>query len=128
MKKTIATILQARMDKCTNEQFWAVATLSGMNGFVLIQLDIFVIVIPNWVLIFFITLVTTYGVWFIIQRHQRYYFLRRELAYLLKKEKGIPRFLRKAPIKNSLNKFSGVVFYTGWVISIWAFTMIAILK
>ena len=35
MKETILQLLQQRMDKCTTEQFWAVAMVTGLDAFVL---------------------------------------------------------------------------------------------
>jgi hypothetical protein len=37
MKNTIVPILQQRMDKCTNEQFWATGAIIGLNAFLLSQ-------------------------------------------------------------------------------------------
>lgn len=113
------------MDKCTNEQFWAVATLSGMNGFALAQHKKLLGLVPVWALLAFVTIATAYGVWFIIGRHRTYYFYRKELANLLQDENVAPEFLKKVPPAWRPNTLSGVVFYIGWVVSLWLFTFLA---
>lgn len=107
------------MDKCTNEQFWAVATISGMDGFALTEGKTLIATLPNWALAFLVSVATAYAVWFVIQRHQGYYFYRSQLVALLTDEKDVPSFLRTPPRSKS-NILSGVTFYVGWVIGLWS--------
>lgn len=118
LKKTLIDLLQKRMDKCTNEQFWAVATLSALDAFVLTHHKLLLTTVALWVPMLLITVPATYACWFIVQRHRGYYFYRHHLSELLKDEQGIPCFL-VAPRRSRINTFSGVAFYVGIVLSFW---------
>lgn len=126
MKDSIVTLLQDRMGKCTTEQFWAVATISGMNAFVVTEKDKLIAIAPLWLTVLIITLATAYGCWFTVQRHMKYYFYRKELATYLKDEKHIPGFLKHVPAQHSYNTLSGVSFYIGWMIILWIMNMLAL--
>jgi hypothetical protein len=127
VKETIITIMQQRMDKTTTEQYWAVATLSGMDAFVLSQLTDLKQIISGKVLLLVVSIATGYGVWFVIQRHVGYYFLRSQLVELLRAEPEAPAFLRRGPTRKS-NTWSGVVFYVGWMALLWGVVAAAIAK
>jgi lysylphosphatidylglycerol synthetase-like protein (DUF2156 family) len=111
MKSVIVPLLQQRMDKCTTEQFWAVAALLAADGFIVDKRAVLVAALPRWLLLVFVTVAGAYGVWFIVQRHIGYYRYRDDLAVLLAPEKDVPEFLRHEPRPHSLNRFSGVTFY-----------------
>ena len=58
MKETYATILFERMNKCTTEQFWAVATVSGAHAFAMLQAPSLLAVLPRWLVILALALGT----------------------------------------------------------------------
>jgi hypothetical protein len=114
--------LQARMDKCTNEQFWVVTTILAINA-VFLNSD-FIDKIEGgkgWLVITLLLWISIYGVWFVIKRHHSYYLYRGEFATIVKsiEEKvGVDKhsLLSKKPYKYSLNTLSGIIFYVTLII------------
>jgi hypothetical protein len=105
------------MDKCTNEQFWAVASLTAADGFVITSHKDILERTPSWLVLTAITVATIYGIWFVIQRHFGYYRNRKAMASLLTHERDVPEFLKREPNLCSLNSLSGVVFFVGWIVA-----------
>ncbi|SRR6266404_2545289 len=66
-----ANLKQTQKDKCTTEQFWAVATVLGINAFLLTQRSDLTFV-PQWVVIVHSALVSFYGAWFVTDRAVAY--------------------------------------------------------
>lgn len=126
MKETIVIILQQRMDKCTSEQFWAVALLTGIHAFIISQRENLAATFPDWIIISVISIVTLYGIWFIIHRHISFYSLRDRMVEILKEEKDIPESLKKCPSKWRWPQLSGVLFYAGWSLIIWLGNLISL--
>src|SRR5437764_14677141 len=102
MKSVIVPILQQRMDKCTSEQFWAVAALLAADAFVVDKRSVLLAAFPRWALLLFVCAATAYAIWFIIQRHVGYYRYRDDLAVLLAHEQDVPEFLQHEPRRHSL--------------------------
>lgn len=127
MKEAIANVLQQWMDKCTSEQFWAVATLTGFNAFIISQKEDILAALPSWGVLVAVGLATAWGLYYIIHRHVAYYFLRGELVELLKNEHGIPVFLKTRPNKWRASSLTGVIFYAGWVLVLGAGGFVAYL-
>lgn len=126
--------LQARMDKCTNEQFWVVTTILALNAVFLSsdfirELEVY----KGWLIISLLLLISIYGVWFVIKRHISFYLYRREFADIFKeiddqfKSDNIS-ILSKKPKRNSINTLSGVIFYTALIILSSIVTIIFILS
>lgn len=116
MKNTIASLLQTRMDKCTAEQFWAVATLTAADSFFISQSRGALASIPRCFLLFAVAAATIYGIWFVIGRHRAYYKNRLSLASLLSDEKDAPDWLKRPPNLSTRNSLSGVLFYVGCLV------------
>ena len=116
MKDTLIILLQQRMDKCTTEQFWAVASLTTADGFVINCWSQITESVPAWMILGAITWATMYGAIFIISRHIAYYHNRRELARLLADVDIAPANLKRMPSLRSYNSLSGVVFYVSWIL------------
>jgi hypothetical protein len=117
MKEALIALLQQRMDKCTNEQFWAVASLTAADGFVISSWKQITASIPAWCILLAITCATIYGCCFIVGRHFAYYHSRGELARMLHDVDLAPKNLRRVPDSMSFNSLSGVVFYVGWIVA-----------
>jgi hypothetical protein len=62
---------QIRKDKCTTEQFWAVATILGVNAFLLIQ-QANLTFAAHWVIILHSAFISFYATWFVIDRAKAY--------------------------------------------------------
>jgi len=62
-------LYQARMDKCTTEQFWVVVLLGSMNAFIIVQREVLRQAIGVPALVFVVACATIYGVAFVISRH-----------------------------------------------------------
>jgi hypothetical protein len=116
MKDIIIPLLQQRMDKCTNEQFWAVAVLSAADAFFISEGQGRLAAIPTWLALAMLTLGTAYGVLFIIDRHRAYYRNRDAMAKLLEGEPDVPDFMRGPSKLRTFTALSGVSFYVGCVI------------
>jgi hypothetical protein len=117
MKDTIIQLLQQRMDKCTNEQFWAVASLTAADGFVVSSHKDIAEITPAWLVLTAISAAAIYGIWFVIQRHFAYYRNRRAMVTLLAHEHDAPDFLKRKSSPCSANSLSGVAFFVGWILA-----------
>jgi hypothetical protein len=62
---------QIKKDKCTTEQFWAVATILGVNAFLLTQQASFTFA-AHWVIIVHSAFISFYAMWFVIDRAKTY--------------------------------------------------------
>ena len=93
MKNTIVAILQQRMDKCTNEQFWATGAIIGLNAFLLSQNKTICLFFSSWAILAVSTVICIYGIFYVRNRHDDYYTIREAMAKLLRKEKNIPVFM-----------------------------------
>lgn len=127
VKTTLVTLFQSRMDKCTTEQFWAVATLTGMDGAVLLQRHDIQGVAPAALLALLVAAANLYAVALVVSRHLIYCFYRRELAALLRDEPEVPRCLTRPLSPWSPSSLSGVVFYGGWIAALGAIATLALL-
>lgn len=124
MKKTLIVVLQQRMDKCTSEQFWACTTLTGLNGFLLLQGDLVLTFPPGmWWVCSLLVILTGYAIFFIIHRHISYYKLQNCFISLLEEEKALPELFTTPDQQTVLQRFlrsilalSGVMFYVFWVL------------
>ena len=117
------SLLQQRMDKCTTEQFWAVASLTTLHGVLLLQhgdlppgLSAVLVVLAS-------TIATAHGVFFVVHRHRAYYTMRSAQAALLRDYPEAPEFLRSAPAPWKGAALTGVVFYVAWIVGGWLATM-----
>lgn len=124
LKDTFADILHVRMQKCTSEQFWAVATVSGMQAFAMLESPRLLEILLRWLIIFALTLVTAYAVSYIFHRHVVYY-RRRQLVALIADEEQVPPELQTCRSPWSPRALMGCGFYAGWLILLWAMNIIA---
>ena len=111
MKEAVASILVQRMDGCARDQFWAVAAISGLNGFVVVQGQELLALVPRYFLILAVVFPGCYAVYYIIHRHCSYYAYRADLAKLIPDEDWVPRWMVCAPKASSKKTFLGSVFY-----------------
>ena len=116
MKDTILSILQQRMDKCTNEQFWAVASLTAIDGFFISERADSRFAFSDYWSIVTVVFSALYGVWFVWRRHWGYYDYRDDMAKLLKNEKEAPEFMKMTSKRWTLGALSGVVFYIVFIL------------
>ena len=129
MKQAMVNLLQQWADKCTTEQFWAVAALTGMNAFVIAQKKDLLDASPAWGIIAVVAILTIYGTWYVVHRHISYQFFRVELAKLLHDETEVPTFLKESPpLWKGFGALSGVVFYVLWIVSLGILSVIAVLR
>ena len=118
MKATMISILQQRMDKCTTEQFWAVAILTATDVFIVTQAQNPAAKVPYCALLTAITIATVWGVFFIWERHCGWFRNRVDLASLLQNEADLPERLKRFPKFWSFKSLVfGVGFYIAWVLS-----------
>ncbi|MHC4298822.1 MAG: hypothetical protein ACYS7Y_16210 [Planctomycetota bacterium] len=116
MRKTVVSILQQRMDKCTSEQFWIVAAITGMDAFLLSQRSTITAYINTVAILAVLAIVTVYGVLFVVHRHKAYYDNRDLMQTLLKNESDVPDSMKFEVNAWSLSELTGVTFYASWVL------------
>jgi hypothetical protein len=128
MKKTLVSVLQQRMDKCTSEQFWASSTLTAVNGFLILEKDQFLAVVPAWLILTALAIATGYGVFFIIHRHVAYFSIQNSLIDLLQGEKEIPEVFREKVSPWHISMLTGVTFYVSWIVALTSFNFLNMIK
>lgn len=116
MKEAIASILVQRMDGCARDQFWAVAAVSGLNGFVVVQGPQLLALVPSYFLIAAVVLSGGYAAYYIIHRHRSYYAAQADLAKLVPHEDWVPRWMVCPPKASSTKTWLGSGFYLLWVV------------
>jgi hypothetical protein len=121
MKNTIVTILQQRMDKCTNEQFWATGAITGLNAFLLSQNKTISSFFSSWAILAVSTVISIYGIFYVCSRHGDYYTTREAMAKLLRdvKERNIPDFMTEKVKIWNVCSLIGVAFYSGLIVVGW---------
>jgi hypothetical protein len=65
-------IYQQRMDKCTTEQFWMVALLGAMNGFIISHKEALTPALGTSELVAAVAMATLVGMVFVLSRHVVY--------------------------------------------------------
>ena len=116
MKNTIVTILQHRMDKCTNEQFWATGAITGLNAFLLSQNKTISPFFSSWVIWAVSTVICIYGIFYVRNRHHDYYATREAMAELLRNETNIPEFMTEKVKIRTVCSLIGLTFYSGLIV------------
>jgi hypothetical protein len=106
MKDTLIEVMQAQMDKCTNEQFWAVASVTAADGFFVTQRKDLAAV-PSWLALGMLGVATTYSIYFVIHRHVAYYRLHNARCDLLRDETRIPFFMKRRANPRHPKELSG---------------------
>jgi hypothetical protein len=125
IKAAMIALLQQRMDKCTTEQFWTVATLTAADAFLLTKGQELETHFSYSFIILALAFLTGWGMWIIINRHRYYYLNQCDLKSLLRNEKDIPYYLNQLPESTwKGDALSGVVFYLLWVV--FGFLMVSI--
>ena len=121
MKNTIVTILQQRMDKCTNEQFWATGAITGLNAFLLSQNETICLFFSSWAILAVSTVACISGIFYVCNRHDAYYKTREAMAKLLRdvKETNIPDFMTEEVKIWNVCSLIGVAFYSGLIVVGW---------
>ena len=121
MKNTIVTILQKRMDKCTNEQFWATGAITGLNAFLLSQNETICLFFSSWAILAVSTVACISGIFYVRNRHDAYYKTREAMAKLLRdvKETNIPDFMTEEVKIWNVCSLIGVAFYSGLIVVGW---------
>ena len=123
MKSALVSILQQRMDKFTREQFWAVGTVTALNGILILQHEDIVSKLPAVAIGAASTIATLYGAVFIVHRHKAYYSISGEQATLLQNSIEAAEFLRTVRRPWQISSLLGTVFYLGWIVGSWLATM-----
>jgi ABC-type antimicrobial peptide transport system permease subunit len=107
-------LYQIRLDKCAAEQFWAVALLASMNGFIIIKKQILKEALGEIIPQLGIVVATLMGIGYIVSRH--FIYLRYDLLanqILLQKAGNLSLLM---PPSDGFMKdaalWSGVVFYS----------------
>lgn len=115
MRETVVLLMHDRMQKDINEQFWAVATVSGMSAFLLVNREELVSELSSKAILFGFGVVVAYALFFILHRHNRYHRRRCELIDFLKAE-DVPASLRQNRNRWFGVALLGVGFYVGWIV------------
>lgn len=116
MRAEIVSILQTRMDKCTTEQFWAVAAVTALNAYLLSEKHTISSSFPVWAVLGIVIAVAGYAIYFVVNRHIAYVTLGNGLADLLAEDESLPAFLREHHHPWKGHSVSGLVFYCGGIL------------
>lgn len=112
-------LYQIRLDKCATDQFWAVALLASMHGFIIIKKQLLKEALGEMILRVGIVLATLFGIVYIVSRH--FIYLRYDLlANQIMTQKADELTLLLPPSGGFLKEaalYSGVVFYSIIVIA-----------
>ena len=112
-------LYQIRLDKCAAEQFWAVALLASMNGFIIIKKQILKEALDEIIPKLGIVVATLMGIGYIVSRH--FIYLRYDLlANQILSQKARDLSLLMPPSGGFMKDaalWSGVVFYSIIVIA-----------
>jgi hypothetical protein len=125
---TLLSVLQQRMDKCTSEQFWAIASLTALNAGIIAATSALSLDIPKWIIALALSGATFYGVFFVIHRHKGYYDYRNDFAQLVKDSSVAPKFMQQPKNPWELRQLTGVAFYSLWILGGYAATMYVLLR
>ncbi|HEC92283.1 MAG TPA: hypothetical protein ENI51_04720 [Candidatus Atribacteria bacterium] len=106
-------LYQIRLDKCAAEQFWAVALLASMNGFVIIKKQILKEALGEIIPKLSIVVATLMGIGYIVSRHFIYLHYDLLANQILQQKAGDLSLLM--PPSGGFMKdaalWSGVIFY-----------------
>ncbi len=128
MESTLVSLLQTRMDKCTREQFWAVAAVTGLNTFLITRDHELAYKGSSLVVILFVSFLTSLALCYIWHRHKAYYVNRQAQANLLKDVEEAPDFLRTCRGACAFGSLLGSGLYTLWIVFGWAAMLVVLLS
>ena len=124
MKETLVSVFQQRMDKCTYEQFWLCAVITGLNGFIVSQRDNIVGVVSLWSIILALLFLVSYGIFYLMHRHISHYKNRDIFLELIKGQNDVLDMLGKPNKPYDFYSFIGTGFYIAWIILCSAFSIL----
>ncbi len=113
---TLLSILQQRMDKCTTEQFWAVASLSALYAGIISGTFAFSLGTAKWIVAVVLSAATFYGVFFVRHRHKGYYDYRNDFAQLVKDCPVAPKVMKETKNPWEWPQLTGMLFYSLWIL------------
>jgi hypothetical protein len=115
MKDTLVEISQQRMDRCQNEQMWALAAYAATCAFVISEKDTFLEGLARGTLLIGLGIAGAAAFAFVLERKCEYYGYRNDMASLLKGEADAPDYMKKK--KNPLC-WNGVIWIAVFVIAV----------
>jgi fatty acid desaturase len=127
-KGDLLRMFQQRMDKCTNEQFWAVATLSALYATAITQAAAALPGVPRWLIAVALSASAFYGLFFVGHRHKAYYDYRKDISKLVGDCPFAPDFMKTIGSAWELSRLTGIIFYSAWIIGGYVVAMYVLLK
>lgn len=127
MKPGEIEIYQQRMDKCTVEQFWMVALIGGMNGFMMTQKDLLTSALGTAAMCISAGLTLLVGIAYVLSRHAIYVHYERIVAGYLSRGSDAEA-VRIPGYRVAVAKLSGVVIYTLMILASGTGTILVLLK
>jgi hypothetical protein len=94
MKDTLALILQGRMDKCQNEQYWVCAGMLAIHTLLITQKEFFLDHLCKGTVLISLVVLTGLTFYFIYNRKKNYYLYRKDLAELLHDVSDAPKYMK----------------------------------
>jgi hypothetical protein len=117
LRNVVANLLQTRMLKCTNQQFWIAGSSTGLNAFILTQAGVISEYLSGFAILIACSLVSLIALKFIVKLHTFYYELNRDLVEILGQDETLPKYLRDDEKPwGSINSLLGVTFYSLFVL------------
>lgn len=118
------SVLQARMDKCTTEQFWAITTFATFSLGVIAKpiRDSLEGTFPEWLIVFLVLLVGTFSLLYLVDRHLEYTRMWHSMARFLQGRSVPDAFGFRAQSPSRRPGLSGVTLYSWYILLISAIT------
>lgn len=127
MEDKIIDLLQERMNKCMNDQFWAVAAVSAQNAFLITQKEVLLSALPVAAYVVALLAATSYALYYVWHRHKEYYKAKNDIAARLKKKKAPPpKFMDRKSHPWEWRSLVGLTFCSFWILgsSVAAFSVL----
>lgn len=116
MKNTLIDIFQRRMDRCQNEQLWAVAAYAGACAFVISENGTFVAGIGRATVLWSLGIAGTVTFAFVVERKYEYYGYRNDMARVMTDVAEAPEYMKK---QKSAYCWNGLLWFWVFVIAIY---------
>ena len=116
------------MDKCTVEQFWMVALIAGVNGFMMTQRELLTAALGTAALCVSAGLTVLVGIAYVLSRHAIYLHYERAVSKYLGEGPDADPGMRMPGYRRTAAKLSGIVIYILLILASGTGTVLVLLK
>ena len=117
MEERVIELLQQRMNKCMNDQFWGVAAIAALNAFLITQKEVLLGALPAAVYIIALIVAAPFAEYYVYHRHMEYYRAKNDITRRLKAV-GVkrPAFMDHESYPWEWSSCVGFTFCTLWIL------------